>query len=102
MNELRYNLILDQIVKELSVWCRYKSNGCLQSISLINKKNHEKQCKFGPTKCIHASKGCKFSGTNDELEKHLTICPYELLKPFIHKMEESISSLKAQIEVNVS
>jgi len=96
--DVHQNLILDQLIKELPVFCKYKSYGCLSQVTLNNRKDHELHCPFATVECVHLKRGCQFRGTKIELNTHLQRCPFELMKDFVKSTEEEISLLKNQIE----
>src|SRR5690348_16252433 len=78
MKEVHHNLVLDQLVKEQLVLCKFRyllslscfsrklkffrNYGCQAQIPLVNKKSHESSCAFGPSKCPWFIRGCKFQG----------------------------------------
>lgn len=60
---IHQNLVLDQLVKEQLVYCKYRKFGCTEHIPLMSKDIHQAHCTFRPSRCPHANRGCHFEGT---------------------------------------
>eukprot|EP01114_Cavostelium_apophysatum_P018449 TRINITY_DN5705_c0_g1_i1.p1 TRINITY_DN5705_c0_g1~~TRINITY_DN5705_c0_g1_i1.p1 ORF type:complete len:525 (-),score=98.33 TRINITY_DN5705_c0_g1_i1:81-1655(-) len=99
LSEVHQNLVLDQLVKELPVYCKYRRLGCNETFPLVSKPIHEKQCKFGPSRCPHAVRGCHFEGTKLKIEDHIrNHCPFEMMHDYILKTEQQIISMKKLLD----
>ena len=99
------------------------SHGCPRILRLISRIEHEEECEFQPVhcpnnpqcpillkkdveehllscdnaKCPHHKYGCDFSGTSDEMVKHLqSTCRYEGITEYLKNTEEKIAELQAQ------
>ena len=58
---------------------------------------HQASCSYAPFKCVHVSRGCEFSGTKKNQKKHLSICPYEILKGAFDSIESRFMLLEQKI-----
>jgi hypothetical protein len=90
---------VDQLVKEMLVHCKYRNLGCTAEIALQNYKIHVASCAFGPSHCIHSTFGCQWLGTRSSLSNHLASCVFEQLKDFLKATQDTVASLKTQMEV---
>eukprot|EP01117_Protostelium_nocturnum_P018854 TRINITY_DN797_c0_g1_i1.p1 TRINITY_DN797_c0_g1~~TRINITY_DN797_c0_g1_i1.p1 ORF type:complete len:537 (+),score=106.78 TRINITY_DN797_c0_g1_i1:51-1613(+) len=98
LNDTHSNLILNEIIKDLKVYCKYKDLGCQVENQLGNRKPHEKECPFAPTSCPNSDIGCKVSGSRREVDEHKSVCVFEQLKPFIQKTTKMITEMKHTID----
>ncbi len=80
--------------------------GCPNIIALQNKRDHEHHCKFSLSFCKWVHKGCKYQGTKDQIEIHLTsninMCPFEILKDVVNIYDIQIKSLQQQLLVTIN
>jgi hypothetical protein len=111
------NLALAGLIGDLQAYCTYRELGCAEQMQLdqvkgggkrarrlwaqpllVQVQGHEKSCRFAPFKCVHAGKGCKFSGNQQSLPEHLRQCPYELFGDFLDVLQRRYVSLERRLE----
>jgi len=70
-------VVLRNLLSALKLKCEFASNGCIDVFTLGNLKNHEKVCKFYPSKCN--LEGCEVFLPRGELPQHQENCPFKLV-----------------------
>jgi hypothetical protein len=93
LGEVHRNLVLDQLVKEQLVTCKYRKHGCNATIPLGNRKSHELHCQYGPSKCRQATRGCSFEGP-----KHRTLSFFFFSCTYSHTSHRNESGVGATFE----
>ncbi|TVU45921.1 hypothetical protein EJB05_05431, partial [Eragrostis curvula] len=61
---------MERVVESVVVPCSFAKDGCAKEISYLNKKTHEKGCRYGP--CFCPESGCGFIGPTPSLLNHFT------------------------------
>ena len=102
LSEAHHNLLISQLIKEQQVYCKYRNLGCPSVVALQNKRDHEHHCKYSLSYCKWLHKGCKFQGTKEQVETHLSIpssiCPFEIMKDVVSYYDDQLKSLRVQLQ----
>lgn len=91
------NRIIDDILSNLRVLCRYSENGCPSEKTIReNIDAHERNCPYQPVVCRNSEKGCKWSGTLGSFEQdHITTCVIErYVNPTVELYEQHLKQLE--------
>ncbi|OZJ04517.1 hypothetical protein BZG36_02242 [Bifiguratus adelaidae] len=98
IGDLHANLIVENLVAELEVYCPFRSNGCGSKIRYDAIEDHVRICGYSSDKCMHADIGCTFTGTVLSSVEHLATCPFEKMKGFILATNEKLEELSQMVE----
>lgn len=58
---------------------------------------HLLTCKRHPVKCSHSEFGCSWTGERQELDSHISSCPYEGIKGYLEQQRQREQALKDEL-----
>lgn len=87
-------IIRDQI-NRIQVRCRYYQSGCTQGILILDRQNHETQCKYKPVSC----KKCNDTIPSIKLIEHFkTSCQWSMIECFLCDKAMNWNTIAQHIE----
>lgn len=63
------------MVEDLTIECRYRSEGCDQQFKIGELKHHSQMCPFTPIACFNS--GCDFIAARHLIKDHVATCEYK-------------------------
>lgn len=89
MSQDHYTLCPAEIIT-----CQY----CQTSRSRSEHSTHINQCPQITVNCTHSEFGCPWADQRQHLEDHIVYCPYESIKHYLYKQEQTEKSLRTEIQ----
>ncbi|KAJ3351305.1 E3 ubiquitin-protein ligase traf7 [Allomyces javanicus] len=98
-DDLHPNLALAGLISELPVYCHYRRYGCTSIVRLDSLDHHTRTCGFAPARCKNESFGCTFSGTAQEVERHVqSSCVFTPLTKYLEVTERRLQQLEETVK----
>ncbi|KAI9478632.1 MAG: hypothetical protein EXX96DRAFT_483040 [Benjaminiella poitrasii] len=71
---------------------------CKASHSRSEHTSHVKECPQFSLPCSHVEFGCEWIDERQHLDNHLARCPYESIKHYLHKQQQTERSLRNELQ----
>jgi hypothetical protein len=90
---VKTRIVLNQLSR-----LRMKCNSCEQ-INIDDRNKHEEICLKKIIKCTSSDLNCQWTGKREELNLHLTTCPFMQVRPIVNQLINQLETIReTQVE----